>query len=413
MHRRVVITGMGAVTPIGNDIESFWQGLSTGINGIAPIKAYDTTDLPVKVAAEVKLDIKEFFKSADIRKMDRFTMLAMIAAAEAYQKSGLAEAKIDLQRGAVLISSGVGGLSTIEKEQTKGLEKGFDRISPFFIPMTIANIAAGRIAINTGFQGYASSVVTACAGGSNALGDSLRLIRHGYADIAIAGGAEACITPLAVGGFSSMQALCTSNNPNRASIPFDLERSGFVIGEGAGVLILEELEHALQRKATIYAELTGYGTTCDAYHITAPEPEGKGGARAMEEALADAGLAAKDISYINAHGTSTPLNDKGETLAIKTVFGSHAANIPISSTKSMTGHLLGASGAIEAIACTLAINESLIPPTINYRVADPECDLDYVPNQARNSEIIHAMSNSFGFGGHNAALVISKYQEGK
>ncbi len=411
MNRRVVVTAMGAVTPLGNNVELFWQGLKEGANGIAPITAYDASALPVKIAAEVKIDVKEYFQSADLRKMDRFTVLALLAAAEAYQQSGLANAELDLNRGAVLIASGIGGISTIEKEQTKGLEKGFDRISPFFIPMTIANIAAGRIAINTGFKGYAASVVTACAGATNAIGDSMRMIRHGYADMVICGGADACITPLTVGGFTSMQALCQNNDVNRASIPFDKERCGFVIGEGAGILFLEELEHAKARGAAIYAEISGYGATCDAYHITAPDPEGKGGAQAMRDALADAGINCTEIDYINAHGTSTPMNDKGETLAIKSVFGDQAKSVAISSTKSMTGHLLGASGAIEAIACVCAINNSFIPPTINYQVADPDCDLDYVPNIGRTANINHAMSNSFGFGGHNASLVISKYSE--
>lgn len=408
--RRVVVTGMGAVTPIGNCIEDFWNNVKLGKCGIAPITAYDTATMKVKVAAEVKIDLKEYFKAPELRKNDRFTLLGQIAARQALADSGINEENADMSRCVVMVSSGIGGLNTIEKEHSKGLEKGFDRISPFFIPMTISNMAAGKIAIESGFKGYASSVVTACAGGTNAIGDAMRNIRDGYADVALCGGAESCVSPFAIGGFTAMRALSESQDSSRASIPFDLERNGFVLGEGAGILALEELEHAQNRGAKIYAEISGYGATCDAYHITAPDPTGKGAEEAMRQAINDAGLTVKDISYINAHGTSTELNDKGETKAVKAVFGELAYSIPMSSTKSMTGHLLGAAGAVEAIVCVCSIVNNYAPATINYEKRDPECDLDYVPNEGREVEINHALSNSLGFGGHNASLLISKYE---
>ena len=410
MNKRVVITGMGAVTPIGNSTTEFWNAIKKGVCGIAKITAFDTANHKVKLAAEVDIDPTDKISAGDLRKMDRFTLLGVLAAIEAVADSGIDENNTDLSRCGVCVSSGIGGLSSIEREHDRGLEKGFDRVSPFFIPMVIPNIAAGRIAIESGFKGYSNSVVTACAGGTNAVGDALRMIRHGYADAMLCGGAEAVITPLAMGGFTSMRALSESEDPARASIPFDAERSGFVMGEGAGILVLEELEHAKKRGAKIYAEVTGYAATCDAYHITAPDPSGDGGARAMAEALTDAGLNPSDIEYINAHGTSTPLNDKGETMAVKNVFGEHAYKIPISSTKSMTGHLLGAAGAIEAIVCAFCVKDGYIPATINYKNPDPDCDLDIVPDNGREVPVKHAMSNSLGFGGHNASLVITRFE---
>ena len=408
MNRRVVITGLGAITPLGNDAKSTWEAIRAGKNGIGPITAFDTSNFTVKLAAEVKAELKDYLPAAELRKMDRYTALAVIAAAEVLKDSGITPENTDMHRAGCLISSGIGGLSTIEREHSKGLERSFERVSAMFIPMSIANMAAGKISIMSGFKGYCMAPVTACAGGTNAIGDALRQIRHGYADIVMAGGSEGCISPLAVGGFSVMGALHQGDNPLRASIPFDMERSGFVIGEGAAMLMLEEYEHAKNRGAKIYAEVVGYGATSDAYHITAPDPESKGGELAMEEAIKDAGLTPSDIGYINAHGTSTPLNDKGETKAIKTVFGEAAYKTPISSTKSMVGHTLGAAGAVEAIVCINALREGFLPPTINYSVADPECDLDYIPNTGRKGDISYALSNSLGFGGHNATLVFAK-----
>ncbi len=411
MNRRVVITGMGAVTPIGNNVADFRNGLRTGKCGVDFIKTFEPETNKVKIAAEVEINLEDYIKAGELRKMDRFTALGLIAADECLKDSGITPENADMYRCGVLVSAGIGGLPTTEREYSKGLEKGFDRISPFYIPMTIINMAAGRIAIKAGFKAQCSSTVTACAGGNNALGDAMRMIRHGYADVMMAGGAESCITPLALGGFTSMKALCETNDPARASIPFDKERSGFVMGEGAGILMLEELGHAKKRGAKIYAELTGYGVTCDAYHITAPEPTGEGGARAMSLAIEDAGITPQDIDYINAHGTSTPLNDAGETAAVKTALGEHAYKAAMSSTKSMTGHLLGAAGAVEAIACVMAVKEGFAPPTIGYKEKDPACDLDIIPNTGREMEIKHALSNSLGFGGHNASIVISRYED--
>ena len=411
MKRRVVITGLGAVTPIGNNIEEMWEGVKTNRCGIDFIKGYDTSSQKVKLAGEVKdLVVEDFIDKKSARKMDRFTQLAVIASKEAMKDSNLQVDEIDATRFGCMISSGIGGLSTIEKEHKKALEKGHDRVSPFYIPMVISNLAAGTVAIEVGAKGMCSCVVTACAGGTNCIGDAFRNIRDGYQDVMLAGGTEAAVTPLGIGGFTSMKALCEATDPKRASIPFDKERSGFVMGEGAGILILEELEHAKKRGAKIYGELVGYGSTCDAYHITAPAPNGEGGARAMIEALKDANIEPKKIDYINAHGTSTPLNDKGETAAVKTAFKDHAYKLAMSSTKSMTGHLLGASGAVEAIITTKALQEGYIPATINYQVPDEECDLDIVPNEGRNQNIEYAMSNSLGFGGHNATIIIKKYE---
>lgn len=409
--RRVVVTGMGAVTPLGNGIEAFWNGIQCGKCGIRQITRYDASAQKVKLAAEVDIDPKDHLSGSEVRNMDRFALYALVAGREALKDSGLAGPIADPDRCGTLISSGIGGLPSIVREQVKGQEKGFDRVSPFFIPMSISNMAAGRLAIEAGFKGYCSCVVTACAGGANAVGDAMRMIRHGYADVMLCGGAESATIPLAMGGFTSMRALHEGGDPSRASIPFDAERSGFVLGEGAGILILEEYEHAKRRGAKLYAELSGYGATCDAYHITAPDPSGYGAAMAMKLALEDAGIPPASVDYINAHGTSTELNDKTETAAIKKIFGEAASSIPVSSTKSMTGHMLGAAGGVEAIVCVLAIQDGFIPATIHYKVPDPECDLDVVPNFGRRAGLSHAMSNSLGFGGHNASLIFSKLGE--
>lgn len=410
MKRRVVITGMGVVSPIGNNVSEMWEGIKAGRCGIDFITLFDTSDFKVKIAGEVKnLDIEQRLDKRAAKRMDRFSQFASIAALEAFQNSGLEGSGFDSTRFGVIISSGIGGLSTIENEHTKAIQKGFDRISPFFIPMNIANLAAGNIAISLGAKGMCSCVVTACAGGTSALGDAFRHISDGYADIVMAGGAEAAITPLGIGGFTSMRALCESNMPDRASIPFDLERSGFVMGEGAGMILFEEYEHALRRGANIIGEILGYGATCDAYHMTAPCPGGAGAAAAMRQAIDNAKVEPGQIGYINAHGTSTPLNDSIETAAVKAAFGDAAKTVAISSTKSMTGHMLGASGAVEAVITVKAISEGFIPPTINYLVKDPECDLDIVPNKGRECAIKYAMSNSFGFGGHNASLVFGAF----
>jgi len=409
MKRRVVVTGLGAITPIGKDAKSFFEGVREGRLGIDYIKSFDTENFKVKVAAEVKdFDPNNYMDKKEAKRMDRFCQFAVASSIEAVKDSGLDVEKIDKNKFGVVIGSGIGGLLTIEKEHRNLLEKGPNKVGPLFIPMAIVNLAAGNVAIKFGAKGICSSVVTACASGTNAIGEAFRYIQMGYLDVAIAGGAEAPITPLALAGFTNLTALTNSNDPKRASIPFDLERSGFVMGEGAGILILEEYGHAIKRGAKIYAEVVGYGFTCDAYHMTAPDEEAEGASRAMEMALLDANIEKEKISYINAHGTSTPLNDKLETLAIKKVFGDYAKNIPISSTKSMTGHLLGAAGSIEAIVCVKAIEEGFIPPTIGYEKRDPECDLDYVPNEGRRGEVNYALSNSFGFGGHNACLIFKK-----
>lgn len=412
MKRRVVITGMGAVTPIGNNTEEMWESVKKGNCGIAPITHYDTSGQKVKLAGEIKnLNIDDFIDKKASRKMDRFTQLALIAAKEAFTQSRLMIDKEDATRCGVIISSGIGGLDVIEQEHSKGLEKGFDRVSPFFIPMAISNMAAGAIAIEFGLHGTCYCVVTACASGTNAIGDAFRQIRDNYADIMVCGGTESCITPLGIGGFTSLRALSEANDPTRASIPFDKERNGFVMGEGSGILILEEYEHAKLRGANVLGEVVGYGSTCDAYHMTAPASDGSGAAACMLQAIQDASSKPSDIDYINAHGTSTPMNDKCETLAVKAALGEHAKNIMISSTKSMTGHLLGASGAIETIITALALKYSFVPPTINYKVPDDECDLDIVPNEGRNKKIQFALSNSLGFGGHNATLALRRFEE--
>ena len=409
--RRVVITGMGTVNPLGHNVAESWQAVQEGVCGIDTITLYDPTDRKVKLAAEVKnWDPTTVLDKREVKHMARYAQFAMVAAREAFADSGLEKEKLDLTQCGVIVSSGVGGIGTTEAEQTRGLEKGFDRVNPYYIPEAIANMGAGLIAIDLGFQGMCTCPVTACAGGSNAVGDAFRHIRDGYAEVMLCGGAESAITPLSIGGFTTMRALHVGDDPNRASIPFDAQRSGFVMGEGAGILVLEEYEHAKARGAKVYAEVVGYGATCDAYHMTAPAPHGEGGARAMALALADGGVAPEQVGYINAHGTSTPLNDSGETDAIKTVFGDHAYNLAVSSTKSMTGHMLGAAGAVEAIFSALALKDGYLPATINYQEADPACDLDYVPNQGRNADVQYALSNSLGFGGHNACVLFKKWE---
>ena len=409
--RRVVITGVGAVTPIGNTVKEMWAGVREGKCGIDKITKYDISNRKVKVAAEVKnLPVEELVDKHDLRKMDLFCTFAMIAADEAIADSGLSfEGEED--KCGVIVSSGIGGISTIEKEYSKGLEKGFDRVSPYFIPSVITNMAAGRIAIKHNLQGMCSCVVTACAGGTNAVGDSFRQIRDGYADVMVCGGAEAGITEISVGGFTTSKALCQSEDPMRASIPFDKERSGFVMGEGAGILVLEELDHALKRNAKIYAEVVGYGANCDAHHITAPTEDGRGAAKCMQIAMKDAGITADKITYINAHGTSTPMNDKLETAAIKKAFKNHAHKVAVSSTKGNTGHCLGAAGGIEGVLCVKALEDNFIPATINYQNFDEECDLDIVANHGRKQVLNYVMSNSLGFGGHNASIIFKKYGE--
>ncbi|WP_312634781.1 beta-ketoacyl-ACP synthase II [Oscillibacter sp.] len=410
--RRVVITGLGAVTPIGHSAPETWQAVRNGVCGVAPITAYDASGQKVTLAAEVKnYQSDDFLDKKEAKHMARFTQFAVISAREALKDAGFDPEKADMDRCGVIVSSGIGALQNTEDEHSRYLEKGIDRVSPFYIPMTICNMAAGQVAIDAGFRGMCSCPVTACAGGTNAVGDAFHYIRDGYADAMLCGGSESAVTPLAIGGFTTMKALTQSADPNRASIPFDAERSGFVLGEGAAILLLEELDHALARGAKIYAEFVGYGSTCDAYHMTAPLPGGEGGAKAMALALSDAGARPEDVDYINAHGTSTPLNDAGETAAIKTVFGEHAKKLAISSTKSMTGHMLGAAGAAEALFSALALKEGYLPATINYQVSDPACDLDVVPNVGRNAELRYALSNSLGFGGHNGSILLKKWED--
>lgn len=412
MKNRVVITGMGAITPMGNDVKTFWKNCREGVSGIDYIKGFDTTEYKVKVAAEVKnFKPEDYIDKREARRMDKYSQFALAAAKEAVEDSGLNLETVDRYRFGVLVGSGIGGLGTIEKECQKLFEKGPSRVSPLFIPMAISNMASGNIAIQYGAKGICTSVVTACASGTNAIGDAYRVLQNGIADVMIAGGAEASVTPLAVAGFTSLTALSTSNNVERASIPFDKERDGFVIGEGAGIVIMETLEHAVNRGARIYCEVVGYGATGDAYHMTSPDPEGEGAARAMKLAIEEAGIKPEEVSYINAHGTSTPYNDKFETIAIKKVLGENAYKVPVSSTKSMTGHLLGAAGAVEAVVCINSMLDGFIPPTIGYKVPDEDCDLDYVPNEGRTAEVNYTISNSLGFGGHNATIMLKKWKE--
>ena len=411
-RRRVVITGMGAVTPVGLTMQESWAAVKAGACGIAPITQYDPAAQKVKLAAEVKdFEPEKTMNKAEARRMSRFIQFAVAAAKEAMRDAEIDRTGLDPDRCGVIVSSGIGGQTATVCEQLRGMERGFDKVSPYYVPAAISNMAAGQIAIDAGFTGMCTCPVTACAGGSNAVGDAFRYIRDGYAEVMLCGGTEACICPLGIGGFTSMKALTQAEDASRASIPFDAERSGFVMGEGAGVLLLEEMEHAVARGAKIYAEVVGYGATCDAYHMTAPAPGGAGGAKAMRMALEDGHVAAEEIQYINAHGTSTPLNDAGETQAVKTVFGAHAYKLMMSSTKSMTGHMLGASGAVEAAFTAMALRDGFAPATINYNVKDENCDLDVVPNQGREADIRYAMSNSLGFGGHNASLVFKKWEE--
>lgn len=407
--RRVVVTGLGAITPIGNNVEELWNSVVNGVCGIAPITNYDTTDRKVTLAGEVKnFDPETVLEKAELRKMDKYTVFALTAAKEAMEDSLLDISKEDSLRCGVIFSSGIGGLGTIQTECERGNAKGFDRVSPHFIPMAISNMAAGHIAIKYGFHGMCTCVVTACAGASNAIGDAFRQIRDGYLDVCMCGGSEASITPFGIGGFTSLHALSTQTDSNRASIPFDKERNGFVMGEGAGALILEEYEHAMARGAKIYCEIGGYGATCDANHVTAPLEDGSMAAKCMEMAMEDAKVSPEKIQYINAHGTSTKLNDKGETAAIKLAFKDHAYKLCVSSTKSMTGHLLGASGGVEAIITALSVKNDVVPATINYKNPDEECDLDIVPNESRKQAVDYALSNSLGFGGHNASILFKK-----
>lgn len=411
MNKRVVITGIGAITPIGIGKDSFWNNLKEGKSGVSKITKFDATDYDTKIAGEVKeFDPNEYIDKKEAKRMDRFTQFAVAATKLALDDSELDLEKIDKYRFGVILGSGIGGIETLEREHEKLMTKGPGRVSPFFIPMMISNIGAGQISMTFGAKGPNTTVVTACASSTNSIGEAFRIIQRGDADVMITGGAEASITPLSIAGFCSMKALSTRNDePEKASRPFDKERDGFVMGEGAGILIIEELEHALNRGANIYAEIAGYGMSADAYHITAPAPEGEGAARAMQNALKDAGASLEAIDYINAHGTSTPYNDKFETLAIKAVFGEHCKKLVVSSTKSMTGHLLGAAGGVEGIACALAIKDNFVPPTINYTNPDPDCDLDYVPNEGRSKIVNYALSNSLGFGGHNATIILKKY----
>ncbi|MGN1296919.1 MAG: beta-ketoacyl-ACP synthase II [Clostridia bacterium] len=411
--RRVVITGLGAITPIGNNVEEFWNGIKEGKCGIDKITAFDTTDFKVKLAAEVKgYNPEDYFDRREAKRLDKFSQYAMIAAREAWKDSGLDKEKENMERVGVILGSGIGGIETIENENKKIIEKGPDRISPMYIPMSISNMAAGNVAIEIGAKGESIAMVTACATGTHCIGESFRMIKHGYQDIVLAGGTESSITPLSIAGFSNIKALSKSEDKLRASIPFDKERNGFVMGEGAGILVLEELEHAKARGAKIYAELVGYGATSDSYHITSPAPGGEGGARAMKIAMEEGNVKPEEITYINAHGTSTHLNDACETAAIKTALGEESARkVMVSSTKGHTGHLLGAAGGVEAIVCSKAIEEGFAPATINYKVPDEECDLDIVPNQGRKVEIKYAISNSLGFGGHNSSILLKKYEE--
>ncbi|MEO3945152.1 beta-ketoacyl-ACP synthase II [Gorillibacterium sp. CAU 1737] len=411
MSRRVVVTGMGVVTALGHDLETFWSNLLAGKSGVSLIESFDVSDYSTKIAASIKdFNPEDYFERRDVKRMDRFVQFAGAASKLALQDAGIVIGEnADAEMTGVYIGSGIGGLATWEEQHTILMEKGPKRISPFFIPMMIANMGSGQVSIMTGAKGPNSTAVTACATGTNAIGDSLKLIQRGEAEVMICGGAEATITPMGVGGFCALRAVSTRNDePERASRPFDKDRDGFVMGEGAGILILEELEHAKARGARIYAEVVGYGMSSDAHHMTDPSPGGEGAARCMKRALKDAGIEPADVGYINAHGTSTGAGDIAETQGIKSAFGSDVP--PVSSTKSMTGHMLGAAGGVEAVICALAVQDGKLPPTINLENPDPECDLDYIPNVYREADIRYALSNSFGFGGHNATIIMKKYE---
>ncbi len=412
MSRRVVVTGMGVVSPVGIGLENFWTNLVEGKSGINKVTRFDVEDMPTKVAGEVKdFDPEKWMDRKESRHMDRFVQFAVAATKMAMEDAGWDQAKIDLQRVGTVIGCGIGGVATFEEQKEVMMAKGPGRVSPFFVPMLIGNMAAGQLSITYGFEGPSYTIQTACASATNAIGEGLRMIREGLADQVVCGGTEAPITPLAFAGFCSMRAMSTEKEDFQAACrPFDRRRSGFVMGEGAGILILESLEQAQARGARIYAELSGYGCTSDAYHITSPAPDGRGAIRAMELALKDGGIKPEEVNYINAHGTGTGVNDPSETKAIKAVFGTAVSKLAVSSTKGTTGHLMGAAGGIEAVAAVLTIEKDLIPPTINYGEPDPDCDLDYVPNQARRQEVDVAMSNTFGFGGHNATILFKKYR---
>lgn len=412
MKRRVVVTGLGIISPVGNDVGTFWQALIAGKSGIGPLMTFDASAFDSRIAGEVKdFEPAKYIDPKDARRMEKFAQYAVAAAKQAFADSQLDASKEDPNRIGVVIGSGIGSLRIIEEEHKVYLEKGPSRLSPFLIPMIIMNEAAGHVSIALGLKGPNSCVATACASGSHALGDAFRIIQYGDADIMLAGGTESCITALGVGGFCALKALSKRNDaPQKASRPFDKLRDGFVMAEGAGLVVLESLEHAFKRNARIYAEMIGYGMSADAYHMTAPDATGSGASRAMLAALADAHIKPEDIEYINAHGTSTALNDKIETLAIKKTFGKHAYKIAVNSTKSMTGHLLGAAGGLEFVVCCLSIRDAIVHPTINQEVADPDCDLDYVPNASRKMNVNVAMSNSLGFGGHNATLIVKRFK---
>lgn len=410
---RVVITGMGAVTPLGNSADAFWEGLKAGKNGIKAITKFDASETGISVAGELKdFDPKEFMDRKVAKRMDEYSQFGVAAAVQAVEMSGIDTEKTNMDRFGVIVGSGIGGLNAMEQQIIKMHDKGPQRVAPLFVPMAIGNMVAGNISIAIGARGINTSIVTACASGNNSIGEAFRNIKHGYSDVIVAGGAEGTINEIGIAGFAALNALSTSSDPDRASIPFDKERHGFVMGEGAGVLMLESLDHALERGATIYGEIVGYGATGDGYHMTAPSPDGSGAGRAMKLAMEEAGITPADIGYINAHGTSTPANDSSETQAIKYAFGDAAKDVAISSTKSMTGHLLGAAGGIEAVACVKALQENFLPPTIGLQVPDEDCDLDYIPNVGKEKEIQYALNNSLGFGGHNAVTLFKKW-EGK
>ena len=410
MEKRVVITGLGTINPIGKNVEKTWESIKNKKCGIDKITLFDTTNFKTTLAAEVKdYNVTDYFENKQSRRLDRSSQFAIIAAREAFKDSNINEENTDFERVGIFVSSGIAGLTTIQEQAEINCLKGNNRVSPMFIPMSIANMPAGNVSIDLGLKGESISIVTACSSSTHAIGEAYRTIKYGAEDVILAGGTEASISGLGIAGFENMKALSQATDKNRASIPFDKERSGFVMGEGAAVLVLEDLEHAIKRGAKIYAEVIGYGATSDSYHITSPAPEGEGGARAMKRAMEDANIKPEEIDYINAHGTSTHLNDSFETSAIKTAFGESSKNIMVSSTKGNTGHLLGAAGALEAILCVKAIEEKTVPPTINYKIKDEECDLDIVPNEPRKKDLNVVMSNSLGFGGHNASIILKKH----